>query len=194
MNRATLRDATGAVHDAVAAVSGATTVIDSSKRPEYVSLMTEAPKPRSSILHVVRDPRGAVWSRQRALRSKKGRSSLLGAIHDSRRWNLDQRAIGAMAGRPTYVRLRYEDFATDPRNTVAELAGRLGIAGPRGRWLDDKVVDLSLNHSFWGNRIRFSRGPTLIQADYAWHRDLPVYFKWAIDVVTRRERRVFQYE
>jgi hypothetical protein len=178
------------VYGAVADVSGAEVVVDSTKRPSTAFLLAGDPQIELRVAHVVRDPRGVLnsWSREVALPEKAGPRSHLKARPTRqvlRRWltvNLMFEWL-ARRGVPT-ERIRYEDiaaapvevmtrmmslssssFASSPSSTDPEKA--LSFLQPDG------TIESVHSHAATGGRVRFTGGPIRLRLDEAWRTELP---------------------
>ncbi len=134
---------------------GDTVLVDSSKGVDDARLVRELPGVDAWLLHLVRDPRGSVYSRARFRRQQKasGEASSLvvrwedyGLLRDGAAWSrTDHRAAAFLEEVPAERRmtLRYEDFVARPGGDrgpdlrVARGAGRTargpGQGDPRRR-------------------------------------------------------------
>lgn len=168
------------LYRAVAEVSGAPIVVDSTKRPSTAYLLASDPGVRLRIVHMVRDPRGVLnsWSREVPLPEGSGPRDHLKrrpARQILRRWLTVNLMIGRLQRRGIpLLRLRYEDLVTDPKaamRAVMELSGitasedDLGFIGPDG-------VDRALSHVPTGGRVRFRTGPMPLRLDEKWRQEL----------------------
>ena len=168
------------VYAAAAEVSGAEVVVDSSKHSALAHVLRWADGVDLRVVHVVRDARGVAYSWTKTVarpetdgsdemtRYSPGRSALL--------WNAHNAAFGLLARRGVAVRrIRYEQFLTDPRAALRDLADYAGI--PAGdadlAFLGDGYADLRVGHSAAGNPMRFTVGRLPLRRDDAWVRALP---------------------
>jgi hypothetical protein len=168
------------VYAAAATVSGAQVVVDSSKHSALAHVLRWADDVDLRVVHVVRDARGVAYSWTKTIarpesdgsaemtRYSPGRSALL--------WNAHNAAFGLLSRRGVPVRrIRYEQFLTDPRAAVRELADFAGllVTGSELAFLGDGYADLRVGHSAAGNPMRFSVGRLPLRRDDAWVRALP---------------------
>jgi hypothetical protein len=168
------------VYTAAAAVSGAEVLVDSSKHSALAHCLRWAPDLDLRVVHVVRDPRGVAYSWTKTVarpetdgtdemtRYSPGRSALL--------WNAHNAAFGLLARRGVPVRrIRYEQFLTDPRQALTELAGYADLPLEPGAldFLGDGTAELTAGHSAAGNPMRFTVGRLALRRDDAWVRALP---------------------
>jgi len=163
----------------IAEVTGARVIVDSSKRPFGAALLTRMADVDPYLLHVVRDPRAVTFSWQRPTAQPDRPVPALMRQHSPLRstaqwlvWNsLTERVSRRFDGR--WRRLRYEDFAAQPRPIVEDLLGVLGVGVEAGPFRDERTVTLPTNHTVSGNPGRFRTGDITIRTDDAWRRQLP---------------------
>ncbi|HET7389136.1 MAG TPA: sulfotransferase [Nocardioidaceae bacterium] len=161
------------LYRAVVEVTGCRVVVDSSKGPEYGLILAGLPGLRVSVVHVVRDPRAVCFSMKRRV-----------ALHDfgdarfmtqepawvgARRWLKAQAVADSFVRRTVgdYHRVRYEDFARDPRAVIGRLVRLVGEAGCPD-FVDEQAVHLTPTHSVSGNPARFKTGAVSIRVDDEW--------------------------
>jgi len=159
-----LRSALADLYDAIAATAGSRVIVDTSKSPLYAAILDGIPSIDLRVVHLVRDPRGALWSR---LRRGSGLEPATGLLL----WDLSHLVseVGwSRSGR--YLRLRYEDVVRRPVEAVGailELAGEQ--AGPP-EFLERDRVALRPNHNVAGNPNRLRSGTIELRLDDAWRR------------------------
>jgi hypothetical protein len=156
--------------DAVAAVTGASLLVDSSKRPRRLAMLRAAGFAPVTALHLLRDPRGQVFSTMK--RSGRGpyRHAVRNAL-DGARLALAARGAGA-------IPVRYERLAADPEGWLREIMPRLGLAFEPGQldWARQE------RHNLSGNRSRATRDST-IRADRTAEAALTPLQKAYIDLI-----------
>jgi hypothetical protein len=64
--------------------------------------------------------------------------------------------------------VRYEDFVSSPRTTVASIARFVGEEHRELPFVDEHVARLQPNHCVSGNRSRFAQGDVELRLDDAW--------------------------
>jgi sulfotransferase family protein len=161
----------GALCAAIREVSGAETIVDSSKLPSYCWLLAEAAGPGSRLFHLTRDSRAVAFSQARRKRKPDihwteaymKRFSPLRSAGDWTGLNLAMEAVGA--GAFPMVRARYEDLAADPLPWLDENVP--GVPFPES--LAERRVVLGVSHTVSGNPLRFESGELTIRADTEWH-------------------------
>jgi hypothetical protein len=155
------------LYAAIAEVSGAHTIVDSSKFPAEAALLAG---PDLRILHVVRDPRAVACSWLRPKDYLPAMSPARSTVH----WTGFNAAseLVCLRNPAASMRLRYEDFVRDPRGSLADVLGLLGLRAEPP--IDaDGLATLGVNHTVTGNPDRFAQGRVRFRPDDRWRHDLP---------------------
>lgn len=170
-------DATARLYHAVAAVSGAHTVLDSSKTPLLGWLATGRPDLDLWALHVTRDPRAVAYSWQRkkfdpAKGEDMHRESTIATSLGWVAWNgLAASLWSDPALRARYLHVRYEDLAEDPHAVLDRMLAWLGDPTPARELIgDDRRFRPAPAHTIAGNPMRFDRQPKPIALDTEWRQ------------------------
>lgn len=169
---AALADAAGSLYGAIAAVTGATVVVDSSKDPLWGLLLARTPGIDLRVVQLVRDPRAVAhsWQRRRTRPELAGRDATMpvhSPIHSALEWDL-RNVLAWMLGRVAggFVRIRYEDLVADPLGVLR------AVSAAAGEPLACRTTDLSAidaaNHTVAGNPVRFAAGRLVLRADEEW--------------------------
>lgn len=157
-------DGLGVLYRAMAAATGASTIVDSSKDPAQALLARRTGLP-VTVVHLVRDPRAVAWSHQRAKAPPAGTSAgttpRRPAGYVAARWLVRNLFLEAR-GRAD-LRLRYEDLIDRPSDAVESILGR-GMAGEDHH---------GPHHVIAGNPDRFDRSPLVLRPDTEWQRAQP---------------------
>jgi len=199
-DRAAYVDALVKVYAAVSAVSGASTVVDGSKRPSMAHLLARQPGVRLSVVHLVRDPRGVVnsWSKQVALPEGAGARGYL-KIRSSRlmtrRWVSVNALIAALRRRGVAVTTaRYEDLMAEPHSAVTGMLSSLGrsIEGV-DQVVDGRSLVLDRAHMVEGGRVRFAESPLELRLDESWRSEMPERKQRMVRLATWFSRRRYGY-
>ncbi|MDQ3791502.1 MAG: sulfotransferase, partial [Actinomycetota bacterium] len=155
-------------------VTGSRVIVDSSKEPAHGFAMGMVPGVDFYALHLVRDPRAAAYSwskkkpqpdtdaREHMVRFSPAKSS---ALWDS--WNASAEALWRRAPQ-RYLRLRYEDFVADPRESFEKILASLGEAGADPPLVGEREVKLGVSHTVSGNPNRFETGAVELRPDHEW--------------------------
>jgi hypothetical protein len=186
-----VRTVTAPLVQAVAEVSGARVVVDSSKRAQDAAVLTGLPDIDHYVLHMVRDPRAVAFSwgkKDKTIRVAGGTRAMgsRGLLSSVSRWM--ENGLGAAALRPhlpsnRWMSLRYEDFATHPRSAISRILAFLGEEGA-APFVDDDSVVLEVNHTVAGNPNRFRVGQVRIRLDDEWRRRMPRHRQLLVQALT----------
>ncbi len=180
------------LYDAIRSVTGSRVVVDSSKEPAHGYAMSMVPGVDFYALHLIRDPRAAAYSwlkkkpqpdsetREFMVRFSPTKSS---AMWDS--WNASAEALWRHrdGGPRRYLRLRYEDFVAEPRESFERILSLLGedadppLAGER-------EVKLGVSHTVSGNPNRFETGAVALRRDEEWTQKMSERDKKLVTALT----------
>jgi hypothetical protein len=165
------------LYQALAAVSGAQVIVDSTKSPVYGRLLGLDPALDVRVVHLVRDSRGVAhsWVRLKAGPGRRADVESRPTRTVARFWILNN--LGAeLFCRPfpqRYRRLHYEELVRRPRESlgrIVELAGE----GPRALPLtDERTLRLGATHSVKGSPVRLQQGAVALRLDDEWRRAMP---------------------
>jgi hypothetical protein len=181
---------TEAVLRNAALVSGARVVVDSSKLPHAGVPFASMPSIRPYYLHVIRDSRGAVLSRQKRGAAQDGEKLKLGSLGttaDSLRWmrrNLAAERFARRKGELNYAVLRYEDFIAQPTEALRSIVEWVGEETEQMPLMNERVAVLGPNHTVCGNRNRFQTGEVPLRIDEMWKRVMKRKDYWLITLLT----------
>lgn len=184
---------------AIAEVSGARCIVDSSKLPTYGYQLQGVEGLDVRFVHLVRDPRAAAfsWTRAKPVADRPGgphmqqRSPLASSVLWSV-WNAA--ALAFWADVPDrYLRVRYEDLVGSPRSTFERVADFAGLDPTTLPFLDESSVQLEANHSVAGNPVRHLDGPVQIRADEEWATAMPHRQRAIVTAVSAPLMRTFRY-
>jgi hypothetical protein len=158
-------------------------VVDESKSPRYAYLLDNLPWVDLTVVHLVRDPRGVVYSLSRP----KAHMRATPAGDVVRGWiahNLEAEVVTRHSRRRA-LRVRYEDLVRDPDEFVRRVASATGeedripaLVGP------DRTVVFGPNHIFDSNPDKFTAGPTRIALRDEWKQALPRRTRAAVTAAT----------
>ena len=173
------RDICARLYQAIAEVTGASLIVDSSKVPSGAALLTRMPGVEPYLLHMVRDPRAVTYSWMRAAPPPEKRKNAApiyqrpasSTVHWLVRNALTERLASAFPQR--HKRLRYEDFAARPRAVIEGVLEMTGTPVNEGPFLGDATVMLEPNHTIAGNPSRFRSGEIALRNDDRWRSEQP---------------------
>ena len=155
------------LYRSLATATGASVIVDTSKRTGDAALLRLLPGIDPFVLHVVRDPRAVAYSWSHRSGSPPGELATaaewlaFSALGEAVKWRL---------GRGRSMVLRHEDFAERPRESLERVLRFVGAArtpiplsGP-----EDRTVHFGENHTVAGHWTRFNRGATDLRLSTEW--------------------------
>lgn len=172
----------GAVYRAIAEIGQADVVVDSTKVPSHALVAARFTGLDVYVVHLVRDPRAVAYSwltnpdaGNRRLTSGaafRGLGSVRGTVQWAGRTVATELLVRPVLNR-RYLRLRYEDLATDPARSIDRIIQLLSPREDVRSPITAGNVNLSENHILAGNRSKFQRGEMEIRYDGRWTSHLP---------------------
>jgi hypothetical protein len=172
-------------------------IVDSSKLPGRAAALASIPGLDLYVIHLVRDGRGVAWS----LLKSYQRDEKLGLQKEIRpksvmrtafRWafvNLATEMLALRLGSRRFIRIRYEDLATDPHNGLTRIGNLIGVElGGIGDAIN-VGVSLEPGHQMAGNRLRMN-ATIDVSPDLKWKSQMPgrqqALFTWVCALLLRR--------
>ena len=156
-------DVAGRLYAAVAKVTGARVIVDSSKRTGDAAFLRLLPGVDPFVLHVVRDPRAVAFSWRR----RDPGNAVARTTAEWTAFNLLGATVSRRLGADRSMRVRYEDFVRDPAGALRAIARLVGeevdTAFVRGN-----TVTLGQNHTMSGHWGRFSTGDVELRDQEEW--------------------------
>jgi hypothetical protein len=182
------RDALGRLYAAIAAVSGADVIVDSSKDVSHGYVLRGITEPvETYVLHLVRDSRAVAhsWRRRKFNPGSGGDMQRYSLLRTSAEWTVIN-ALTRLHGRidPRYALLRYADLAADPRAAVQGVLELLGEGHRRPAFRGPDTVVLGADHTAAGNPVRFHRGELRVHPDEEWRRHMPAQGRALVTALT----------
>jgi hypothetical protein len=160
---------------ALAHVTGARVIVDSSKRPSDGAVMRLVPGVDVHYVQLVRDPRAVAysWRRRKAQLDKAQPADLVphGPVDSTVHWmgwNLAAEALRRRHPAGKSLLLRYEDFIDRPRAALADTARLVGEKPSDMPLEGERTARLSVNHTVSGNPSRFTTGAVELRKDDEW--------------------------
>lgn len=173
---------------AIQQVTNCSVIVDTSKSPSYSALMARSSNLDWRVLHLVRDPRGVVWSWRRKktwLTAKDSYTRQQGTAYTVIAW-LVQNILAEVFRRSTqqYLRLRYEDFMEDPLRGLESVARFVGVVPTLNYVKEDATFYLGDHHSVGANPGRVSQREVKLKLDNEWKENMSVADKVLIWLLT----------
>jgi hypothetical protein len=177
----------GDVYRSIAEQTQARVIVDSSKNPMH-ALLARASGADVTVVHLVRDPRGVVWSHQRVKVPPPGAAANTtepqGPLYIATRWTARNSFIDRNV--EPDLRIRYEDMVADTERTTKTIFATAGTEVP--------PAGGGAEHLIAGNPNRFEAvGRTVLQVDDEWRVAQPAGQKRLIELVAGRVMRRYGY-
>ncbi|HWQ23048.1 MAG TPA: sulfotransferase [Gaiellaceae bacterium] len=174
---------------AICATTGSRLVVDSSKSPAYGRLLDVSDGVDLRVLHLVRDPRGTAWSWRKApeLTSSPVQVAAVWSV-----WNPTIELLWRRR-RGRYLRLRYEDFARAPRESLRRVLDFAGEPGAELPFVSEREVELAPTHGVAGNRRFAGAGRVEIVCDDDWQKASGFSGRRTVSALTWPLRRRYGY-
>ena len=168
----------GDLYHGVAAASGASVVVDSTKHLSTALLLRTVPGVDLRVVHLVRDSRGVAnsWTKRVPKTWIAGREVYMDRyppLRTSLRWlgyNVGFHVLRA-AGTPM-IRMRYEDLVVDPVEEIGRALSLAGAPPTDAPFLAGRRLRLARVHTIGGNPVRFGTDALELRRDEGWRTDL----------------------
>ncbi len=173
---------TARLYRAVAEVSGASVLVDSSKQVGHLLVLRSVPDIDVRLVHLVRRSHGVAYSWTKRVRKPDvGDGTAFMSTHAAwwsmGLWMTDNilleaiaRSIRSTGGHST--RARYEDLVSDPKAELSRISRALSLPGGDSPDVG-QIVSLELEHSLSGNPMRFESGEVQLRQDEEWRTMSP---------------------
>jgi hypothetical protein len=188
------------LYEAIGRVSGAKTIVDTSKDPIFASLLMRVPGCDVRTIHLVRDSRAVAysWTRSKPMPSPIGEQVFLDQFKPREiapRWLLWNIAHRALSFRDSeYIRIHYEDFVANPTASLRDLSTFADeqLVLPDSQLIEDRVK-LGDHHMFSGNPMRASTGWVTMGLDDEWQTGMPTSQFAEVTAITLPQLQLYGY-
>ena len=191
------------VYSAIAEVSGATVVIDSSKHASLAFALRHDTSVDLRVLHLIRDVRGVAYSWSKSVRRPEVTTSealmpQYSMVKSSALWTYHNALFHVLSwvGTPV-LRMRYEQLVDDPAACLADIRAFVGLSPEPPAFIDDDgsgpVANLGMSHSVSGNPMRFQSGAIRLRRDSAWRTQMPAGKRRLVSLLTWPARLRYGY-
>lgn len=175
------------IYEAIAAASGADLIVDSSKIPWHLDAASEAAD-RFHLVHLIRDPRGVVYSQKKVLKYQPDDDRLMdrhGVGFTTTGWIYRNLLFSALwRSTDTRIIVSYEQFSRNPQSVVEDIL-RFSGHPPEGLpFTDRSTIALPTEHSVSGNPVRFHTGSIEVDLDDEWKTRLEKPTQYLVGTVT----------
>lgn len=167
-----------------------TVVVDASKDPYRLAWLACSGQVDLSVLHMVRDPRGFVYSESKN-GEYAGAALVRLAVRKAGAWTVANelsRRAARLPGVRDHHLVRYEDLVSRPAEVVASLVESLGL--PAEPAMVDTFRERTF-HAIGGNPMRHDNRP--IRLDEQWRAALPRAVQRLVQTLTAPARARFGY-
>ncbi|MBI2708374.1 MAG: sulfotransferase [Actinobacteria bacterium] len=187
------------LYRSIAATAAADVVVDSSKFPLRPAMVLARPDLSARVVHLVRDPRGMVFSWRRAkpeAAADAGEGLAPASTWHAAAWwlathvALDRSLRGAGE---RVMQLRYEDFVADPGAALGSIAGLVGSDADPADIVEGRALRLGPTHTVWGNPDRHRSGLVEVRSDERWRAEMPASEKRLVTAITGPMLRRYGY-
>jgi hypothetical protein len=194
------------LYRAVRTVSAAQFLVDSSKEPGTACLLSTMPQVDLHLIHLIRDSRAVAFSWQRIKKrhpeasqaGDQGEMPVQTPARSAAEWIYRNvgcellrgagrgfRGVTAIANRPGYTRVRYEDLIANPLAALTTILESLGVhAPPLDFMIDERTVHLRKSHILSGNPMRFTVGDVTLSRDEEWRDKMPLQHERVVRLMT----------
>jgi len=180
--------------------NGAKVVIDSSKFASFAAILRRTPGLSPRFIHLVRDPRGTLYSWTKSVRVDEPNQTLhmpqYGIANGAARYvayNYEMHAVEA--GAPHLV-MKYEDLVADPEPQIRKILALLDVAPDTdlSHFMGPEGVKLGITHTVMGNPMRKQSGWIPLRHDVAWKTELTSSQKNTITALTLPLLKKYGYD
>lgn len=161
------------LYDAIAEVSGADYIVDSSKDPSFGHVLALSDQLDLSVVHLVRDSRAVAhsWTREKHDPGTGKPMSRQHPLRSALEWDMAEWAANRLTQRVTSsMTLRYEDFVAEPESAARRVLEVVGVTAEPP--IVGERVHLGVGHAVSGNPMRFLSGIVRIRNDDQWREAL----------------------
>lgn len=179
------------LYQAMATVTGARLIVDSSKYPSDAAILARLEGIDPYLVHMVRDPRAVAysWRRRKTQLDRPGQPDM--ARHSVAGSSLSWLGINTALERVAHrypdghrLRVRYEQFAADPAGTVGQLLDWAAVEAGPGPFVDAHTAVLEANHTVSGNPGRFQTGQVRLEPDLEYRGAQPAADRRLVTALT----------
>ncbi len=159
------------LYEAICHVTGNQIIVDETKRAGRAYELLNEKELDTRVIHLIRDPRGVVWSQLKTNIEHKPKPPLTTIAHYNIK-NCMGLLVQWLSPNQSVLRIRYEDLVTDPETTLTHIGQFIGISM---KPVTRKIIsgeNLWVPNLIDGNRIR-KKDRIKLRFDMEWQRKLP---------------------
>ena len=146
-------------------------IVDGSKELWYAEYLESTNLFDISYIHLIRDVKGIVYSRQKKLKVRDEKSNKVSLdykylVYDTLRWNYINSKTRKFLEDKTSIQISYEDLIKNPKAVLNGLGKMMGVDVNTGEIVNsENEFFIEDNHLVHGNRFRFKRGTIKLKKD-----------------------------
>lgn len=143
-------------------------IIDTSKNPAYLYLLSMIKWIDLYVVHIIRDPRATAYS---WIAKKKGFYKVSNT-RSSLRWAARNFAVDLHKKRfyPKIIQIRYEDFISNPKEQLRNILKLVNEEDRSLEFIRQEGINFHKNHCVFGNPDLFKRGTVKLKLDKRWNK------------------------
>ena len=159
-------------------VANCKVIVDTTKSPLWGYLLSLMDNLDVYVIHLIRDPRGIAYSRQKKIIQPDKEKTIylerFNSFDSSFKWDMRNLVSEYLwkKNKNKYFMVRYEDFAREPKAVINKILNFISESNVSTPFISENEVELSTNHSVWGNPSRFKTGKVELKADDEWKSKL----------------------
>jgi hypothetical protein len=168
------------LYRAIGQLTGASWIVDGGKEPIFGALLARAAVGAVATVHLIRDPRGVAYSRQKLIPSdsEPGNMPRKAPAKTAVDWVLQNLLVqlGLQRLGTVYVRVRYEDLTSRPEHVLGQISQVTGLTIAAAAAHGVIAPSTSEHHLVAGNPgVRQTMiGGLQLRTDEAWRTRLPL--------------------
>lgn len=179
------------LYERIVDVTGASVIVDSSKRPSDAAVLALIPNIDLYVVQLVRDPRAVAYSWQQR-QPGIDRHGVAASTGSWVAWNVACEGLRRrLPGRSMLI--RYEDFVQDPRKKLKAIADLLGERRDLIEDSDSSVFMIGSTHTVSGNPARFKSGAVEVRPDTRWKTSISPWQRWSASAIALPLLRRYGY-
>lgn len=160
-------------------------IIDASKSPSYLYLLSKIDFIDLSVVHIVRDCRAVAFSNSRKKRKPEITDQVVYMKQFSAAWSsavwlmLNFQILLLIVGKRSkrYMRVSYEDLVSEPEMVARTVFDFVGVKSDLTFFIEKDKVALRSTHTVAGNPMRFKTGTLTIKNDSEWKKEMTLWDK-----------------
>lgn len=156
-------------------------ILDSSKELWYAKYLESTGLFDLSYIHLIRDVKAVVYSRQKKLKSKSQSSVKVSLdykylVHDTLRWNHINSKTRNFLKDKTSIEISYEKMVENPGEVLDKLGDMMDVKMDAENIVNyDKEFFIEDNHLVHGNRFKYKRGAIKLERDTRYIAEMKTY-------------------